>query len=44
MRSHKYRQSFDKFFQRHFWGITDDDRKNTIPNLIYKKYPDLFSN
>ena len=34
---------FDKFFQRHFWGITNDDRKNTIPNLVYKTYPDLLS-
>ena len=29
---------FDKFFQRHFWGITDYDRKATIPNLIKKRY------
>ena len=35
---------FDKFFQRHFWGITNEDRKNTIPNLAYKKYPNLFGN
>jgi hypothetical protein len=35
---------FDKFFQRHFWGITNEDRKNSIPNLVYKKYPNLFSN
>ncbi len=35
---------FDKFFQRHFWGITNEDRKNTIPNLVYKEYPKLFSN
>ena len=35
---------FDKFFQRHFWGITNEDRKNTIPNLVYNKYPNLFIN
>ena len=29
---------FDKFFQRHFWGITDYDRKFTIPTLIKKRY------
>ena len=32
---------FDKFFQRHFWGITDYDRKTTIPNLIRKRYQNL---
>ena len=30
---------FDKFFQRHFWGITNLDRKITIPNLLRNKYP-----
>jgi hypothetical protein len=29
---------FDKFFQRRFWGITDSDRKVTIPKLILEKY------
>jgi hypothetical protein len=29
---------FDKFFQRHFWKITDYDRKTVIPNLIRDKY------
>ena len=29
---------FDKFFQRHFWGITDQDRKVTIPKLIHERY------
>jgi hypothetical protein len=32
---------FDKFFQRHFWGITDDDRKVTIPTIIHERYPSL---
>jgi hypothetical protein len=32
---------FDKFFQRHFWGITDYDRKVTIPGIIHKRYPNL---
>jgi len=32
---------FDKFFQRHFWGITDFDRKATIPNMIHERYPSL---
>jgi hypothetical protein len=28
----------NKFFQRHFWGITDHDRKVTIPKLIHERY------
>jgi|SRR5215211_511862 len=32
---------FGKFFQRHFWGITDYDRKVTIPRLIHDRYQDL---
>jgi len=32
---------FDKFFQRHFWGITDYDRKVTIPRLIHERYPSV---
>jgi hypothetical protein len=29
---------FDKFFQRHFWGITNYDRKVTIPKIINDRY------
>jgi hypothetical protein len=29
---------FDKFFQRHFWRITDQDRKVTIPKIIRKRH------
>jgi hypothetical protein len=29
---------FDKFFLKSFWGITDYDRKITIPKLILGKY------
>ena len=29
---------FDKFFQRHFWEITDLDRKVTISKLIHERY------
>jgi hypothetical protein len=32
---------FDKFFQRHFWGITDQDRMVRIPKLIHEKYHNL---
>lgn len=32
---------FDKFFQRHFWGITNEHRNKIIPNLIHDKYPNL---
>jgi hypothetical protein len=28
---------FDKFFQAHYWGITDYDRKVRIPTLIKEK-------
>jgi hypothetical protein len=31
---------FDKFFQRHFWGIKDYDRQVVIPNLIRERYQD----
>jgi hypothetical protein len=34
---------FDKFFQRHFWGITNEHRRVTIPNLIFKKFPSILS-
>jgi hypothetical protein len=33
---------FDKFFQRHFWGLTNEHRKITIPNLFLKKYPSVY--
>jgi hypothetical protein len=29
---------FDKFFQRHFWGINDYDRKFVIPRIIRERY------
>ena len=32
---------FDRFFQRHFWGITNDDRMFTIPKLIHNKFENL---
>jgi hypothetical protein len=32
---------FDRFFQRHFWGITNDDRMFTIPKLIHNKFEKL---
>ena len=35
---------FDKFFSRHYWGITDFDRKVTLPGLIRAKYKNLQSN
>jgi hypothetical protein len=31
---------FDKFFQRHFWGINDYDRRVVIPKLIRERYQD----
>ena len=34
---------FDKFFSRHYWGITDYDRKITLPRLIRAKYKNLQS-
>lgn len=34
---------FDKFFQRHFWGITDYHRAVIIPELIRKKYDIRFN-
>jgi len=34
---------FDKFFSRHFWGITDYDRKVTISRLTRTKYKNLQS-
>jgi len=33
---------FEKFFQAHYWGITDYHRKSLIPNLIKAKLYDLF--
>lgn len=35
---------FDKFIQRHFWGITNDHRRITISTLIQEKYPSIISN
>ena len=32
---------FKKFFQRHFWDITNEHRNKIIPNLIINKYPNL---
>jgi hypothetical protein len=32
---------FDRFFQRDFRGITDDDRMITIPKLIHDKFENL---
>lgn len=32
---------FDRFFQRQFWGITNDDRMFTIPKLIHNQYMNL---
>jgi len=32
---------FDKFIQKHFWGITNEHRRSTIPNLILKRYPSI---
>jgi hypothetical protein len=34
---------FDKFFSRHYWGITDYVRKITLPRLIRAKYKNLQS-
>jgi hypothetical protein len=35
---------FDRFFQRNFGGITDDDRMFTIPKLIHDRFKDLREN
>jgi hypothetical protein len=35
---------FDRFFQRHFWGITNDDRLFTIPKLIHDRFKNLRAN
>jgi hypothetical protein len=32
---------FDRFFQRHFLGITNDDRMFTIPKLIHDRFENL---
>jgi hypothetical protein len=32
---------FDKFFQSHFWGITNNDRMVSIPKLIHSKFKNL---
>jgi hypothetical protein len=33
---------FDKFFQRHYWGITNNDRMVSIPKLIHSKFQNPF--
>ena len=35
---------FDKFFQRYFWGISNNDRYVTIPSAIHMRYPGLLKN
>jgi len=35
---------FDRFFQRHFRGITNDDRMFTIPKLIHDRFKNLREN
>ncbi len=35
---------FDRFFQRHFRGITNDDRMFTIPKLIHDRFNNLREN
>ena len=32
---------FDKFFQVHYWGITNYDRRVTIPKLIQERYQNV---
>ena len=32
---------FDKFFQAHYWGITNYDRRVTIPKLIHERYQNV---
>ena len=33
---------FDKFFSAPYWGLLDNDKGITMPNIIKKYYPDLF--
>ncbi|CAN5425073.1 hypothetical protein BH18THE1_BH18THE1_05120 [soil metagenome] len=35
---------FDRFFQRHFGGITNEDRMFTIPKVIHSKFENLSNN
>ena len=35
---------FDKFFQRYFWGISNNDRYVTMPAAIHMRYPGLLKN
>lgn len=35
---------FDKFFQSHFWGISNHERYTTIPNCIHNHFQDLSTN
>ena len=35
---------FDKFFQRHFWGMTNNDRYTIMPMAIHVRYPGLSKN
>jgi hypothetical protein len=35
---------FDKFFQSHFWGISNNHRYTTIPMAIHTRYPGLSKN
>jgi hypothetical protein len=34
---------FDKFFQKHFWGMTNEHRRIKIPNLITNRFPSILS-
>jgi hypothetical protein len=35
---------FDKFFQSHFWGISNHERYVRIPDYIHNQYHDLSTN
>jgi hypothetical protein len=35
---------FDRFFQSHFWGISNHERYVAIPNCIHNHYQDLSTN
>lgn len=35
---------FDKFIQKHFWGITNEHRRTIIPTLIKEKHPSIVYN
>lgn len=34
---------FDKFFQRHFWGISNHDRQVRIPAEVHKIFPKILN-